>query len=44
MKAEKIAEKIQAEANKYQIKFDKATYADRKEPFEDIKNLFEGKN
>jgi len=44
MKAEKIAEKIQAEANKYQIKFDKATYADTKEPFEDIKNLFEGKN
>ena len=42
--AEAIAEKIKSVAAKYQVKFDKATYADRKEPFEDIKNLFEGKN
>ena len=33
MKANVIAEKIKEEAAKYQIKFDKATYADRKEPF-----------
>ena len=44
MKAEEIAEKIKLVAAKYQVKFDKATYADTKEPFEDIKNLFEGKN
>ena len=44
MKAEEIAEKIKLVANKYQVKFDKATYADTKKPFEDIKNLFEGKN
>ena len=43
-KAEAIAEKIKLVAAKYQVKFDKATYADTKEPFEDIKNLFEGKN
>ena len=43
-KAEAIAEKIKSVAAKYQVKFDKATYADTKEPFEDIKNLFEGKN
>ena len=43
MKANKIAEKIQTVADKYKVKFDKATYADHKEPFEDIKNLFEKK-
>jgi len=43
-KAEAIAEKIKLVAAKYQVKFDKATYADTKEPFEDIKNLFEKKN
>ena len=32
MKAKEIAEKIKEEAAKYQIKFDKATYADKKEP------------
>ena len=32
MKANIIAERIKEEAAKYQIKFDKATYADRKEP------------
>ena len=44
MKANIIAERMKEEAAKYQIKFDKATYADRKKPFEDIKGLFERKN
>ena len=44
MKANIIAERIKEEAAKYQIKFDKATYADRKEPFENMKKLFGGKN
>ena len=44
MKANKIAEKIKIIADKYQVKFDKATYTDKKEPFEDIKGLFKKKN
>ena len=48
MKANKIAEKIQIVADKYKVKFDKATYTDNKKPFEkpfeDITNLFEKKN
>ena len=44
MKANVIAEKIKEEAAKYQIKFDRATYTDKKEPFEDMKKLFGGKN
>ena len=44
MKANIIAERIKKEAAKYQIKFDKATYADKKEPFENMKKLFGGKN
>ena len=44
MKANIIAERIKEEAAKYQIKFDKATYADKKEPFEGMKKLFGGKN
>jgi hypothetical protein len=44
MKANKIAEKIKIVADKYQVKFDKATYTDKKEPFEDIKGLFKKKN
>ena len=44
MKANVIAEKIKEEAAKYQIKFDRATYTNKKEPFEDMKKLFEGKN
>jgi len=40
MKAEEIAKKIQLVASKYQVKFDKATYADTKEPFEVVKNIF----
>ena len=47
-KAEKITKKIQEVADKYKVKFDKATYADNKKPFErpfeDITNLFEKKN
>ena len=41
---EKIANKIREEAAKYDVYFEKADYADKKEPFEKVTNLFEKKN
>ena len=38
-KAEAIAEKIKLVAAKYQVKFDKATYADTKEPLKILKTI-----
>ena len=44
MKIEKIANKIRNEAAKYEVYFEKADYAEIKEPFEKVTNLFEKKN
>jgi hypothetical protein len=41
---EKISIKMRELSEKYSVKFDKATYAKEKKPFEDIKGLFERKN
>ena len=41
---EKISIKMRELSEKYGVKFDKATYAKEKKPFEEIKGLFERKN